>query len=225
MHFMDIKHAYCTTSEAAELLGVSVGTVQTWVERGQLAAWKTAGGHRRVSREAVNRLLAQPVDKRLPPVDAAVPEPGTRSRPCVMVVDDDVNLLRLYDARISRWPLAPQTLCMNNAVLALLRMGRSRPDLLILDLHMPGMDGFSLLHSLRHSAELGDTPIAVVTGLDEASIEDHGGLPADVEVFHKPIPFDRLQAMWMEVLAAKGFVQDDLPTLPAPLRAAMPSRF
>jgi len=56
----------CTTREAAELLGVSLRTVQLWVDSGVLQAWKTAGGHRRVSRQSIDALRngqspAQPI--------------------------------------------------------------------------------------------------------------------------------------------------------------------
>ena len=61
-----VKKSFCTTREAATLLGVSVGTVQLWVENGLLQAWKTAGGHRRVMRNSINKLL----DKTPQPVDA-----------------------------------------------------------------------------------------------------------------------------------------------------------
>jgi excisionase family DNA binding protein len=50
-----VKKSFCTTREAATLLGVSVGTVQLWVENGLLQAWKTAGGHRRVMRDSIAR--------------------------------------------------------------------------------------------------------------------------------------------------------------------------
>lgn len=52
-----VEKSFCTTREAAQLLGVSVGTVQLWVERGVLEAWKTTGGHRRVLRDSVDKLL------------------------------------------------------------------------------------------------------------------------------------------------------------------------
>lgn len=52
---------YLTTREAAELLGVALRTAQLWVEAGTLRAWKTAGGHRRITRESVNALLARQV--------------------------------------------------------------------------------------------------------------------------------------------------------------------
>nr|WP_183421961.1 excisionase family DNA-binding protein [Luteibacter sp. Sphag1AF] len=48
-----------TTRDAANLLGVSVSTAQKWIESGELASWKTPGGHRRVRRSAVLGLLDQ----------------------------------------------------------------------------------------------------------------------------------------------------------------------
>ncbi|SOZ99941.1 conserved hypothetical protein, DNA_binding motif [Cupriavidus taiwanensis] len=49
---------YYSTRTAAKLLNVSLGTVQKMVERGELGAWKTNGGHRRIHKETVHRLLA-----------------------------------------------------------------------------------------------------------------------------------------------------------------------
>lgn len=46
-----------TTAKAAKLLGVSVRTAQLWVESGELASWKTPGGHRRIPRSAVMELV------------------------------------------------------------------------------------------------------------------------------------------------------------------------
>ncbi|WP_229507613.1 helix-turn-helix domain-containing protein [Massilia sp. Dwa41.01b] len=48
---------FCSTKDAARLLGVSHRTVQLWVENGALQAWKTAGGHRRITIASVNRLV------------------------------------------------------------------------------------------------------------------------------------------------------------------------
>jgi excisionase family DNA binding protein len=49
--------AFLTTREAAQALGVSLRTAQLWVENGQLEAWKTEGGHRRITPDSVQRLL------------------------------------------------------------------------------------------------------------------------------------------------------------------------
>ncbi|MFC4519320.1 helix-turn-helix domain-containing protein [Cupriavidus pinatubonensis] len=57
---------YYSTRTAAKLLNVSLGTVQKMVERGELGAWKTNGGHRRIHKETVHRLLATRVGHEAP---------------------------------------------------------------------------------------------------------------------------------------------------------------
>lgn len=186
-----VEKSFCTTREAASLLGVSVGTVQLWVETGLLQAWKTSGGHRRVLRDSVDQLLHKKPAAPTTSSSTVQTVIGPR-RLSVLVVEDDRNLLRLYEAQISRWPLPTQITLIDDAVSALLHMGRGGPDLLISDLHMPGMDGFAMLRVLHKSPELAHTTIVVVSGLDTQEITDRGGVPPGVEVLAKPIPFARL---------------------------------
>lgn len=192
-----VEKAFCTTREAASLLGVSVGTVQLWVESEVLDAWKTSGGHRRVMRDSVDRLLRKipptpHAPENLPPASQAAPT----ERPLkVLVVEDDAHLLRLYETRIKRWPLAVHVMCADNAFTALLMIGRTSPDLLITDLHMPGMDGFGMLRVLSVAPEVANTTIVVVSGLDANAIANQGGIPAGIQVLPKPIPFERLESI------------------------------
>lgn len=58
---------FCSTAEAARILGVSTRTVQMWVDKGALTAWKTVGGHRRVLLESVTRLKAMRGGNAAPP--------------------------------------------------------------------------------------------------------------------------------------------------------------
>ena len=189
-----IEKSFCTTREAATLLGVSVGTVQLWVESGLLQAWKTAGGHRRVLRDSVLGLLHKK------------PTPGVPARRLrIMVVEDDTALLRLYEINMSRWPMVREVIPVDNAVTALMTIGRSPPDLLVMDLHMPGMDGFRMLREMHASPEISNTNIVVVTGLDAAAIAERGGLPAGVEVLPKPIPFNRLLEIATGLVSQRRF--------------------
>jgi excisionase family DNA binding protein len=185
-----VEKAFCTTRDAATLLGVSVGTVQLWVETGLLQAWKTAGGHRRVMRDSVERLL-----RKQPPTQKTGESKAPASSPrrlSVLVVEDDPALLRLYEVNMSRWPMAPEVMGIDNAFAALLLMGRGGPDLLITDLHMPEMDGFGMLRVLHKAPEMANTTIVVVSGLDATEIAERGGVPEGIEVLPKPIPFARL---------------------------------
>ena len=74
---------YCGTSYAARLLGLSVATVQSLVEKGEIDAWKTLGGHRRVALNSVNAYIA----KNSPQLARADINPKSRLR--VLVVEDD----------------------------------------------------------------------------------------------------------------------------------------
>ena len=184
-----VEKSFCTTREAATLLGVSAGTVQLWVENGLLQAWKTAGGHRRVLRDSVESLLHK---KPAAPVGTTVVSVSGQRRTRVMVVEDDPSLLRLYETQLARWPLPMELTLMDNAISGLLQMGRGGPDLLITDLHMTGMDGFAMLRVLSQSPEMAQTKMVVVSGLDVDEVNARGGVPNGVEVLAKPIPFARL---------------------------------
>ncbi len=202
MSSSSVQKSFCTTKEAATLLGVSVGTVQLWSESGLLQAWKTAGGHRRVIRESVEKLLHKsPAPKQAAHArDHSVQEPASR-RLNVLVVEDDPSLLRLYEVRLASWPIPSTVLVAENAFAALLIMGRTPQDLLITDLHMSGIDGFAMLNALQKAPEVANTRIVVVTGMDQSDIEARGGLPPEIEVMGKPIPFDRLQQIAVDVVA------------------------
>jgi excisionase family DNA binding protein len=155
MSSIPVEKAFCTTTEAATLLGVSVGTVQLWVESGLLQAWKTAGGHRRVMRDSVQALLHKgPVSDAHPLAVAVEPEAvDVGRRFTILVVEDDLKLLRMYEATLSRWPMQPKVITASSATTGLVSMGRFNPDMLITDLHMPGMDGFDMLRELDRIPE------------------------------------------------------------------------
>ncbi|MDD2808609.1 response regulator [Rhodoferax sp.] len=194
-----IEKSFCTTREAAKLLGVSIGTVQLWVENGLLQAWKTTGGHRRVMRDSVAKLLHQTSPSSSATLaEAANPSDTQRSSASklrILVVEDDADLLRLYQIKLSAWPIDTDVTTMDNAVSAMMRLGRGGIDLLITDLNMPGMDGFAMLQALHRAPELVNTTVVAVSGLNAAQIADHGGLPPGVALLPKPIPFDSLQAI------------------------------
>ena len=110
----------------------------------------------------------------------------------MLVVEDEPNLLRLYQVKLSQWPMQPEVRTSADGFAALLRMSESWPDLLILDLQIPHINGFAMLQILRETPEMARATIVVVTGLDAAAIEERGGVPPGVEVLPKPISFDRL---------------------------------
>jgi excisionase family DNA binding protein len=193
--------AYCTTREAAQLLGISLRTAQLWVENGQLEAWKTEGGHRRISRASVQRLL----EGDLPARPAETPQPRQAlDRLKILLVEDDNILLKLYKTVLTNWHLPIDIVTANNGIEGLILIGRDAPDLMITDLSMPGMDGFQLIRSLASSTLRAGMEIVVVSGLDAEDIMAKGGLPKDVRAFPKPVPFEQLRTIVIDLLERRA---------------------
>lgn len=187
---------FISTREAADLLGVALRTVQLWVEAGVLRAWKTAGGHRRIVKSSVDAMLQERAT-------AIAGSPNAKRAASdsfrVLVVEDDPALLKLFEMYVSGWQLPLDLTMATNGFEGLVKIGEQRPDLLITDLNMPGMDGFRMIRSLRANPDYRDLDIMVVTALGKPEIAERGGLPADVKVFTKPVPFAELE----RILAAR----------------------
>ena len=193
--------AYCTTREAAQLLGVSLRTAQLWAESGLLEAWKTDGGHRRINRASVQRLLDGGPQAQRPESPART---SHLERLKVLVVEDDSILLKLYKTVIASWNLPVEVITASNGIEGLIRVGKDAPDLMITDLSMPGMDGFQLIRNLASSSFREGMEIAVVTGMDTAEIDARGGLPPGIQVFPKPVPFAQLGTILNSIIERRA---------------------
>jgi len=183
------KRLYCSTSQAAKMLGVSLGTAQNMVEEGVLDAWKTSGGHRRIKRESVMAMLARRGGAQGVP---ASNEGGLS----VLIAEDDADLQKLYRKTLEGWGLPLSIEIVGNGFDALLVVGRRAPDVFIVDLAMAGMDGFELVRALHGNPALATTDIIVVSSLSRADIAKRGTLPLDVPIYGKPIPFHELHGFF-----------------------------
>lgn len=185
----------CSTREAASLLGVSLRTAQLWVESGVLRAWKTAGGHRRILKSSIDAILRE----RERAVEGTIETGEFR----ILVVEDDPDLLKLYRLHIAGWGLPVLLTTATNGFEGLIRIGEAKPNLLIADLNMPGIDGFRMIRTLSANPDFCDMNIVVVTALDKNEIADRGGLPENVRIFVKPAPFSTLEQLARESIGRR----------------------
>ena len=185
-----------TTREAGEALGVAVRTVQLWVESGVLPAWRTAGGHRRIARSAVDKLMAERSNVICQPV-VKNEASASQDRPLkLLVVEDDADLLNLFTMVVDGWDFPVELSTAVNGFDGLIRIGQVRPDMVVTDLNMPGMDGLQMVRSLkRPDSGFEDLVLIVVTALSAGDIADRGGLPEGTLVFQKPVPFQEIEAI------------------------------
>ena len=182
-----VDHPVYTTRTAAQRLGVSLRTVQLWVDSGILQAWKTPGGHRRVTISSVQKLLQQGGKQ-------VVHDPIQDQGFVALLIEDDADLLRFYEQTISSWELPLNLVSAENGYEGLMRIGELQPNLIITDLIMPGLDGFDMIHSLRANPLLRDTDIIVMTSMASMEIDDRGGLPKDCSILFKPVSFSQMRS-------------------------------
>ena len=175
---------FYSTREAAEKLGLSLGTVQKMVETGALNAWKTAGGHRRVIASSVTSYM-----------NARESNVRTTRNPhlSVLVVEDEEELQKLYALNFAEWDIKVDLHIVADGLTALLYIAKNKPDLVIADLRMPGLDGFDMIHTLHNDPSFGEMDIVVVTGMHKDEIAARGGLPKGMTVLSKPVSFATLQ--------------------------------
>lgn len=186
---------FLSTRQAAQRLGVSLGTVQNMVENGALEAWKTTGGHRRIPIASVDALLARRRTQTNGSHDAA-------GRLDILITEDDPTLQLLYQMTMESWDLPITLRVVDNGFEGLLQVGQRPPDILIADLMMPGMDGFEMIRHLRANPDLARMDIIVVSVIDREAILQRG-LPPDVTIFAKPIPFHEIKGFLLGRLAAR----------------------
>ena len=175
----------CSTREAAEALGICVRTAQLWVEQGRLRAWKTPGGHRRILRESVNAELR------------------AREKECgggapifdVLIVEDERIQRQILQAKVAGVSADISVRTAYNGVEGLIKMGERQPQILVTDLTMPGVDGFQLLSTLTTSPLVKPMQVIVVTAMNDEEIQEKGGLPEGVVLFHNPVPIPDLLAV------------------------------
>ena len=183
------------------MLGVAVRTVQLWVEAGVLPAWRTAGGHRRIARSAVEKLLAERQNDLVPPTASSAAELPVLK---LLLVEDDPLLLRLFSGVVASWNFPVELYTATNGFEGLVRIGEMQPDIVVSDLVMPGMDGFEMLRALKKSdAGFGHLKLLVISALSSDDIEARGGLPAGVTYFHKPVNYVKLEALLHKYFSEK----------------------
>ncbi|NND81862.1 MAG: response regulator [Gammaproteobacteria bacterium] len=187
---------YYSTIEAAKLLGVSVRTVQLWVESGALEAWKTAGGHRRI--------VASSVDDYIKAHQATAGGSTKTGRKSLLIVEDNPTVSKFYEAAIKSWGLPLDVVISHDGFAGLVAIGQQKPDLLIADIYMPGMDGLQMIQSLYKSDLMSAEQIIVISGLSEESIAERGGIPEGVEFFKKPVDVAKLKSLVLDKLSLEA---------------------
>ncbi|MBI3932741.1 MAG: response regulator [Acidobacteria bacterium] len=153
-----------------------------------------------------------------PPARIAVPEAAPRpsvpsaAEPVatVLVVDDDPNARELMERGLLREGFRVVTASAGEEGLRLAK--QVRPDVITLDVLMPGMDGWAVLRALKNDPEISDIPVIMVTMVDD---KDMGSALGAADFLPKPIDRERLVSLLRKYQCHPGpvlIVEDDPST-------------
>jgi PAS domain S-box-containing protein len=164
------------------------------------------------------------LDTTPPPARASAPQLPAETRPepddCVVVIDDDPAARELLTRFLQREGFHARTAADGRAGLALVRA--LRPRVVLLDVEMPHLDGWSVLHAIRSDPELGHTPVIMVSVVNEQSL---GYTLGATDYLVKPIDWDQLNVImdrYRDIQAtADVLVVDDDPDARDRLRAML----
>lgn len=206
-----------TTLEVAKMLGMAVRSVQLMVDRNELEAWKTPGGHRRISRASVEHWISTrgPATSdgtgQGQPTAAASAAPGAGrvastspagkgagGAPQILLIEDSIHFQNLVGLIVQQHFPGVVLQVANDGITGLAMYGQIQPDVLIVDILLPGIDGATLITTLRSHPQFARSHLIVVTSLDEQQREPYAFALQGVNVIHKP----RLVAELPSALAA-----------------------
>ncbi|WP_448677930.1 response regulator [Delftia acidovorans] len=179
-----------TTAEVAKLLGMAVRSVQLMVDRGDLEAWKTPGGHRRITRASVERWRGRQGDAAATSgASAAAPAPAPAQAgtgPRVLLIEDSVHFQNLVRLLVQRHFPDVQLHVAHDGITGMALYGQIQPDVLLVDILLPDIDGAALITTLRTHEQFARCKLLVVTSLDAAEREAYAFALGGARVIHKP---------------------------------------
>jgi excisionase family DNA binding protein len=140
---------WLTLGQAARYLGVAQSTIRKWSDSGRVRAFKTPGRHRRYRRGDLDDFIQRSA-------------PEARSGPVVLIVDDDERLREYVRVNLEMEGYTVHEAASAEEGMEVL--DESRPDLVLLDVMMPEVDGWEMLQRMHDRHGVGSIPVVMFSG-------------------------------------------------------------
>lgn len=185
---MDVLTVY----QASEYCRVSSQTIVNWINAGKLNAYKTAGGHRRIHISDLDSFLKEHNMPAFGLSSENSKEGAMQKR--ILVVDDDPVIVETITAALLEDEANYEVVSAKDGFEAGIQVSHFKPDILILDIMMPDIDGYEVCRRIKTSELTKNTKVIVLSGyLDEENYRKMREYGAD-RCFSKPFPLEELKA-------------------------------
>ena len=192
-----VPSEFCGTSVAAKKLGLSVGAVQALVEKNELKAWKTDGGHRRISMESIAEY-----QKRFGQFGGNHKDPA--SPLTILLVDERNETFDAIQNVRQEAGILIECVWITSALKALINLKTIHPDVLIADLSMPNVDGYELLRTVRSSHLADALALVGLTNVDPSDVNNLELLPTHTALVQKPVHAQWLHGYFASQIALRS---------------------
>ena len=177
------EKSYLTPGEVADLLMVSSAAVRRWAAEGDLKALTTPGGHRRFLPKDVEQFARQ---------RNIAMQTSCNESLRVLIVDDDKQFSGYLKKMLAKYPEKIMPELADNGFEAGIKVHEFNPDVILLDLMMPGMDGFQVCEILKSDSATKNIRVLAMTGYPSA-INTKKILAAGAEIcLSKPVDRSKL---------------------------------
>jgi excisionase family DNA binding protein len=185
-----------TTFEVSRFCRVDISTVMGWVDDGKLKAYRTPGGHRRISHSDLLTFLK----KYQMPIHPVLRKMSNR----VLIVDDDPATVRVLRRLVERIAPESEIEVARDGFEAGRQLEIFFPDLILLDLMLPGIDGFQVCANIRADEGKKHIRILAISALRTEGIEKKV-LASGADLFiQKPFEIDRVRQAIARLIDVEG---------------------
>jgi excisionase family DNA binding protein len=179
---------WLTLGQAATYLGVAQSTLRKWSDSGRMPAFYTPGGHRRFRRRDLDSFLSGSRAQ------------TTQGTPVVLVVDDDERLREFVRVNLEMDGYSVREAA--NAEEGLAALEEEPPDLILLDVMMPGMDGWDMLRRVQERHGVGSIPVIMFSGKVEDDTAERAAEQGAQAFLGKPFDPQQLIAATKQLIRA-----------------------
>jgi len=155
----DSEEKFLSPGEVAKKLMVSTASVRLWAEKGDIKALTTPGGHRRFRESEVARFSAQ---------RGMRVSRSEQLKLSVLIVDDDIQFTNYLKKLLQKFEDKVDVEVVSDGFAAGLMISEHEPDIVLLDLMMPGLDGFSVCERIKSTPTTADIRVIAMTGYPSA---------------------------------------------------------
>jgi excisionase family DNA binding protein len=168
---------YYSIPQAAKICSVGKSTMHRWVSAGKIKSYSTPGGHKRILPEHLKEWLE---DNQLPfDIDEFQ---GDKTK--ILIVDDDSSV-RNYLKKVLSGIFIDIDIA-SDGFEAGKKLIQFKPDLMILDLYMPNMDGFEVCKKVKEDSSTQKIKIIIMTGYGTKEIKEKAFLLGADAFLEKP---------------------------------------